>query len=142
MKISRIIVQLLFGLTWPILAFADSSVVITVENKSQQRFEFDHAEVAYVGNRLTIDLKIWEPGQTAIITGSTTAVTGLSGKLFFKGGAEFWVEDRLKYHFGQPIFSMHAKGINSRVKKQVFNREGDGRSLSYSAAWVFLTDSK
>jgi len=143
MNKTKIFLQLIFCMIIQLGVHAAeiSTLTITLINESTREFIFERAVVKYEGNTLKIDKLRVKPRETAIITGTTTAGFDLKGILYFNGqAAQFYVEDRRQFHHGQPIFTMHADNILSKISSRTFNPVKDPRLLSYTAATVVLSD--
>lgn len=118
---------------------AENTLVVSLINDSAMKFVFERSAVEFPNNTLTIDKKVLVPGDTATITGTTTLEEDLSGVLYFKDNASFWILDKRQFHVGPPIFSFVAN-VSSMLISKTPNSEVGALLLSYVAAKVLIQD--
>src|ERR1700733_3559973 len=95
---------LFFALLISFTVSAESSITITLMNKSATSFRVERLQ-AVQGARLSVDAAVIAPGATAKIEGTIFADVDLDGSIYFnKESHRFHVNVRRLKHFGQPVF--------------------------------------
>jgi hypothetical protein len=121
-------------------AHAENNLTISLINESSESFVFERAGVEFPDNHISIDTKVLRPNATATVSGSTSTTYDLSAVLRFKGGASFWIVDKLQCHVGPPLLFFVANSTVAKVISKTFNPRVGARLLSLVAAKVVITD--
>lgn len=129
---------LIFLILAPVFAKAESTITITLINRSHYQFTFSAYQAA-PGCNISIDKEILGPNQSAIIKGTITGNVDLKAKILFNKNVDIFSisVNRLK-KFGQPYFNMDSSLVYTKVDKLVFNKDKIPNHLSYIGATVYL----
>lgn len=130
-------------------AFTDgspSNLFLLLMNNSSKTLNYMGVRNANPGNIFSIMPTEIPPLGVAMITGTlSTPYFDLIGNLLFKdstpNGNIFSIIDHRLFYAGEPTFSMRNDRFISFVTSKTFNKMGDPRALSYTAATVVIEDN-